>query len=95
MTRIPAADLRKDPVTGLWRAPFARLPTPLEPAPRLAEKLGLESLVVKREDLAGDELVGNKASSQPNFCRTLAGAWARAGLACHLLLRSACGPSNS
>ena len=30
----------------------ARLPTPVEPAPRLANKLGVE-LMVKRDDLTG------------------------------------------
>jgi D-cysteine desulfhydrase len=37
----------------------ARLPTPIEPAPRLAQKLGVE-LLVKRDDLTGATLSGNK-----------------------------------
>ncbi len=42
------------------RAPLARLPTPLEPSPRLGPALGLE-LRYKRDDLTGLELSGNKA----------------------------------
>jgi D-cysteine desulfhydrase len=37
----------------------ARLPTPVEPARRLSHKLGVE-LVVKRDDLTGSSLSGNK-----------------------------------
>jgi D-cysteine desulfhydrase len=37
----------------------ARLPTPLEPARRLSNKLGVE-LLVKRDDLTGSSLSGNK-----------------------------------
>lgn len=35
-------------------------PTPLQPAPRLADRLGLASLYVKRDDLTGFSLGGNK-----------------------------------
>ncbi len=42
------------------RVPLARLPTPLEPSPRLGKDLGLD-LVYKRDDLTGLELSGNKA----------------------------------
>jgi D-cysteine desulfhydrase len=42
------------------RVPLARLPTPLEPSPRLGAALGLD-LVYKRDDLTGLELSGNKA----------------------------------
>jgi D-cysteine desulfhydrase len=42
------------------RVPLARLPTPLEPSPRLGAGLGLE-LLWKRDDLTGLELSGNKA----------------------------------
>lgn len=42
------------------RLPLARLPTPLEPSPRLGAELGLE-LLYKRDDLTGLELSGNKA----------------------------------
>jgi D-cysteine desulfhydrase len=44
----------------LPRVPLARLPTPLEPSPRLGARLGLE-LLYKRDDLTGLELSGNKA----------------------------------
>jgi D-cysteine desulfhydrase len=44
----------------LARVPLARLPTPLEPSPRLGARLGLE-LLYKRDDLTGLELSGNKA----------------------------------
>jgi D-cysteine desulfhydrase len=44
------------------RAPLAVLPTPLVPAPRLAEALGLAGpLLVKRDDLTGFAVAGNKA----------------------------------
>jgi D-cysteine desulfhydrase len=42
------------------RVPLARLPTPLEPSPRLGASLGIE-LLWKRDDLTGLELSGNKA----------------------------------
>lgn len=44
----------------LPRLPLARLPTAHEAAPRLAAALGLGALHVKREDLAGPALGGNK-----------------------------------
>lgn len=103
----------RDATTGLDRLVLSRLPTPLEGAPRLAASLGIAGLSVKREDLAGYALGGNKmrqldfilaealaagadtlvttAGSQSNFCRSLAGAAARTGLACHLHLRAATG----
>jgi len=84
-------------------------PTPLEPAPRLARAAGLAGLWIKREDLSGLGLGGNKvrqveailadaravgadtlittAGVQSNFCRVIAAAAARTGLACRLLLR--------
>ena len=40
---------------------LALLPTPLVDAPRLAEALGLPSLLVKRDDLTGFAVAGNKA----------------------------------
>jgi D-cysteine desulfhydrase family pyridoxal phosphate-dependent enzyme len=49
-----------DEPTGLRRLSFARLPTPLEEAPRLAAALGLRGLWIKREDLSGYALGGNK-----------------------------------
>lgn len=45
---------------GLPRLAVARLPTPLDEAPRLAAALGLARLWVKREDLSGTALGGNK-----------------------------------
>src|SRR5512138_2646209 len=42
------------------RVPLARLPTPLEPSPRLGVALGID-LLYKRDDLTGLELSGNKA----------------------------------
>jgi 1-aminocyclopropane-1-carboxylate deaminase/D-cysteine desulfhydrase-like pyridoxal-dependent ACC family enzyme len=47
-------------MSALPRFPLARLPTPYEAAPRLAAALGLGRLQVKREDLAGPALGGNK-----------------------------------
>lgn len=44
----------------LPRVPLAHLPTPLEAAPRLARAAGLASLYVKRDDLTGLALGGNK-----------------------------------
>ncbi|HEX5304089.1 MAG TPA: pyridoxal-phosphate dependent enzyme [Streptosporangiaceae bacterium] len=45
----------------LPRTRLAVLPTPLVPAPRLAEALGARSLLVKRDDLTGFAFGGNKA----------------------------------
>jgi D-cysteine desulfhydrase len=42
------------------RIPLARLPTPVEPSPRLGASLGID-LLYKRDDLTGLELSGNKA----------------------------------
>ena len=43
------------------RIPLACLPTPLVPAPRLAEILGSGPLWIKRDDLTGFAVAGNKA----------------------------------
>ncbi len=43
------------------RVPLATLPTPLGEAPRLAARLGLARLLVKRDDLTGLAMGGNKA----------------------------------
>ena len=40
---------------------LAHLPTPLEPLPRLGARLGIDDLWVKRDDLTGLALGGNKA----------------------------------
>jgi len=45
----------------LERFPLAALPTPLTPAPRLARAIGYTELWVKRDDLTGFVLAGNKA----------------------------------
>ena len=50
----------RDAATGLDRLALARLPTPVDDAPRLAAALGLASLRVKREDQSGYALGGNK-----------------------------------
>jgi D-cysteine desulfhydrase len=48
------------PEVNVPRVPLARLPTPLEPSPRLGASAGLD-LLYKRDDLTGLELSGNKA----------------------------------
>jgi D-cysteine desulfhydrase family pyridoxal phosphate-dependent enzyme len=45
----------------LPRFPLAHLPTPLEPAPNLTEALGGPRILIKRDDLTGLALGGNKA----------------------------------
>jgi len=91
------------------RVALGAFPTPLERAPRLEEALGGADVWIKREDLSGLALGGNKvrqletlmaqalaagadtivttAAAQSNFCRTTAGAAAKLGLHCVLLLR--------
>lgn len=48
----------------LPRLSLARLPTPLEEAPRLAAALGVARLLVKRDDLTDVALGGNKVRKQ-------------------------------
>ena len=48
-------------LSGMPRVSLADLPTPLEPTPRLARAAGLRSLYIKRDDLTGFALGGNKA----------------------------------
>lgn len=43
------------------RVKLANIPTPLEEAPRLAKKIGLSKLFIKRDDLTGFAGGGNKA----------------------------------
>jgi D-cysteine desulfhydrase family pyridoxal phosphate-dependent enzyme len=45
----------------LPRVNLATTPTPLQEAPRLAEAIGLDRLLVKRDDLTGLAMGGNKA----------------------------------
>ena len=49
-----------DTLKRLPRVALATLPTPLEDAPRLARELGVRKLLVKRDDLTGLALGGNK-----------------------------------
>jgi len=61
------------------RVRFAHLPTPVEPMPRLSSTLGGPRLLIKRDDLTGMALSGNKtrklefllAEAQANGARTL------------------------
>jgi D-cysteine desulfhydrase family pyridoxal phosphate-dependent enzyme len=88
-------------------APLSILPTPLDEAPRLSAELGVR-LLIKRDDLTGFALGGNKTrkldfllrdamekgcdtiiatgGQQSNFCRIAAGACAKLGLRCVLVL---------
>ena len=50
----------KDRIDRVPRVPLALLPTPLEDMPRLAEGLGGPTVLVKRDDLTGLALGGNK-----------------------------------
>lgn len=50
----------RDATTGLDRLSLARLPTPFEDAPKLAAALGIARLAIKREDMSGYALGGNK-----------------------------------
>jgi D-cysteine desulfhydrase len=56
---LPAAE--GTPLAWPDRIPLAVLPTPLVATPRLADALGLGSLYVKRDDLTGFAVAGNKA----------------------------------
>jgi D-cysteine desulfhydrase len=51
--------MKECPVTNPPQINLARLPTPLHPLPRLSAKLGIE-LFMKRDDLTGSALSGNK-----------------------------------
>jgi D-cysteine desulfhydrase family pyridoxal phosphate-dependent enzyme len=52
----------------LPRVPLAQLPTPLEPMDRFAEWLGGPRVLVKRDDLTGLALGGNKARKLEYLC---------------------------
>jgi D-cysteine desulfhydrase family pyridoxal phosphate-dependent enzyme len=84
------------------------LPTPLEECPRLSERLGGTRILIKRDDLTGLAMGGNKtrqleylmadvvksgcdaiicyAAMQSNYCRQVAAAGAKLGIAAHLVL---------
>jgi len=47
-------------ISNVPRLKLGHLPTPLDGAPRLAEELGLRRLLIKRDDLTGLGLGGNK-----------------------------------
>jgi L-cysteate sulfo-lyase len=55
------ADELRDRIDGLPRARLAVLPTGLQKVPRLGEAVGVSTLYVKRDDLTGLALGGNKS----------------------------------
>ena len=93
------------------RIKLAHLPTPIEPLPRLKRLLNGPDLWIKRDDLTGLGIGGNKTRKleflvgdalakhsktlvsagavQSNHCRQVAGAAARLGLDCTLVLTGA------
>lgn len=58
---IRAEDTKKMQIGNLPRVKLANLPTPLEEAPRLTEFLGGPRIWIKRDDLTGLAIGGNKA----------------------------------
>jgi 1-aminocyclopropane-1-carboxylate deaminase/D-cysteine desulfhydrase-like pyridoxal-dependent ACC family enzyme len=56
-----SADSLRGRIDSLPRAPLALLPTGLQEVPRLATAIGVESLFIKRDDLTGLALGGNKS----------------------------------
>lgn len=58
------------------RIKLANLPTPLEETPRLAEKMGLAKLLIKRDDLTGLAGGGNKARKlEYDFAEIISGGY--------------------
>jgi D-cysteine desulfhydrase family pyridoxal phosphate-dependent enzyme len=57
-----------DAMTRPPRVPLAQLPTPLEPMDRFSEWLGGPRVLVKRDDLTGLALGGNKARKLEYLC---------------------------
>ena len=57
---ILSIDEIRERVDKLPRVSLALLPTPLHDAPRLAEAIGIERLLIKRDDLTGLAFGGNK-----------------------------------
>jgi 1-aminocyclopropane-1-carboxylate deaminase/D-cysteine desulfhydrase-like pyridoxal-dependent ACC family enzyme len=86
-TMITEEELRSRLAT-LPRLRMAALPTPLDEAPRLTQALGGPRILVKREDLTGVALGGNKIRE---FEYSVAVALARG---CDVLLNSAAAQSN-
>ena len=83
------------------KVPAGRLPTPLIPAARLQQALHSPPVLVKRDDLTGFALAGNKARKLEfltgdalvtgggpgsNHCQATAAAARVAHLACHLVM---------
>jgi len=63
-----------EPLDAVPRVALASLPTPLEEMPRLAKQLGLARLLVKRDDMTGLAMGGNKARKlEYDFAPILAG----------------------
>ena len=78
-TGSPGAGLAGAGLAGLARVDLVVAPTPLHPAPRLSRELGVPVLL-KRDDLAGVGLGGNKlrgcwSSSSLTRSRRAATAW--------------------
>ncbi|MFQ5629921.1 MAG: D-cysteine desulfhydrase family protein [bacterium] len=89
---------------------FAVLPTPIQYLPKISEAFGGPDIYIKRDDLTGIGLTGNKirkleflfaeakarsadivitcGGAQSNHARATAIAAAKAGLQCHLVLRT-------
>ena len=60
------------PIDTIDRFQLTDLPTPLHEAPRLAGRLGLSRLFIKRDDLTGLAMGGNKARKlEYEFARIL------------------------
>jgi len=58
--RGPGIDAVREAIGRLPRVPLAHLPTPLEDAPRLTAALGGPRILIKRDDMTGMALGGNK-----------------------------------
>jgi len=96
-------------IAQLPRIQLGYFPTPLEALPRFSSALGGPPIYIKRDDLTGLALGGNKTrmlalsladalaqraeaivtlgSVQSNYCRQMAAACAKLGLACYVMLR--------
>ena len=101
-------EIRRGPVNSLPKVSLAQLPTPVHPLERLTAHVAGPRLWIKRDDLTGFALGGNKVRKleylvaaaqaegartlitagavQSNHCRQTAGAAARYGLECVLVL---------